>query len=432
MKDLMKHQNRTGNHTFFFTAGRYDFRKYTYSISYKRGNITFIELVNSPNPSEPHCYRTNPYQHCTDLKIEKVTLEIIDKYKPDIVHIHDLRMHCARIIEIIRKMNIPIVKTIHNYWDLCPKTDLLYQNNHPCHDIRNGEACIKCLTMFSDSTIKSGLRLVGSFRNDFIMSSLNSISSLKNSISTPDNQSHSYPVKYSSSSYSARRKFFVEMLNKCDVIHVPSKSTANRLMEFKVESSKIKTIPISISSLDDIVPKKPKTPGQPINFGYRGALHIRKGIQVLLEAATKFSEQECQLLIFGNGNLSLLQPYIKKFKNIIYRGSYKQNDVNLVLSQIDVGIIPSICEETFGITGLECIKAKIPIIASDIGGFSEWLVPKRNGFLFKPGDVNDLVKCMRTFIEKPEMIQQMADTMNSWKSSEQHAQEIQDIYRSFM
>ena len=76
-----------------------------------------------------------------EIKRLKTTLK---KEKPDIVHIHNVfPILTPRIYNIIKKMNIPIVQTVHNFRFFCPNGLLLYQNNKMCNDFNNPIRCIK-------------------------------------------------------------------------------------------------------------------------------------------------------------------------------------------------------------------------------------------------------------------------------------------------
>lgn len=51
--------------------------------------------------------------------------------------------------------------------------------------------------------------------------------------------------------------------------------------------------------------------------------------------------------------------------------------------------------ETLGNTVLEAFACKLPVVVPDAQGFSDTVTDKRNGFLFKPGSVDDAKKCVK-------------------------------------
>ena len=50
---------------------------------------------------------------------------------------------------------------------------------------------------------------------------------------------------------------------------------------------------------------------------------------------------------------------------------------------------------------LEAMASGLPIIASNIAGVRDLVKHDHNGFLFSPGDVNDLIKKLKLWPEKP-------------------------------
>jgi glycosyltransferase involved in cell wall biosynthesis len=426
---LMTNMSKIGHDITFFTAMRYDYRLRTYLERKKIKGIKTIEMVNSPNPYDPYCYRSNPTQHCNHEEIERLTQKIIDLIHPDIVHIGDLRMHCASVIEIVNNAGIPIVKTIENFWDLCPKSDLLLNDEIPCFDYKDGEYCKICLAQYSQLKIPNIHRIKGSIHYEKIFPFVSKFKNLKRYfIGYKTKNLFACGATYPSIKYHQRRQFFIETLNKCNRIHVTSENTKNRLVIYGVNPQIIVTIPLSTDSISLVIAKSDYKPHYPLIFGYRGKVHTRKGIQILLNAFSRLDQTKCKLLIYGDGDISLLAPYLQQKLNIDYRGIYHKNKINKVLSEIDVGVVPSICEETFGIVGLEYINARIPIIGSDLGGIKEWLINGENGFLFKPDNSNELYHTMNRFVENQELISNLQQKIKRWKSMATYAQEISTLY----
>src|SRR5205823_13589104 len=58
-------------------------------------------------------------------------------------------------------------------------------------------------------------------------------------------------------------------------------------------------------------------------------------------------------------------------------------------------VLPSECYETFGRVAAEAFAAGTPVIAADIGAISELVDDGRTGYLFRPGDSDDLVRQVR-------------------------------------
>src|SRR5262249_43831079 len=124
-----------------------------------------------------------------------------------------------------------------------------------------------------------------------------------------------------------------------------------------------------------------KDTSRPVRFGYIGALHAHKGVDLLLEA---FNELKCgaTLSIYGSVFGSpVSQNYwqrvqAQQLSNIAFHGAYKNQDVGEILSEIDVIIVPSVWYENSPLTIHEAFMAGVPVITADQGGMAEAV---RNG-----------------------------------------------------
>ncbi len=64
-------------------------------------------------------------------------------------------------------------------------------------------------------------------------------------------------------------------------------------------------------------------------------------------------------------------------------------DVRPVLEIADVTVLAS-ATEAFSIAMLESMAMKTPVVATDVGGLREAVIPEETGYLLAPGDVNEL------------------------------------------
>lgn len=418
--ELLNTCRELGLHPIIYQGGRYNFRK---KVSLRREvvdeGVDLIDLVNSPNRPGLR----NPISQVTNTHIVNLSREVLQAIKPDLVHIHELTFHCAKIIELCADMQIACVKTIHNYWDICPQRDLLYNCQEICEDFLNGSRCVSCrhswvlypwVAMGSDllrdkclfpmaRQLWHGFQRVG--RHLAADKVLKTVSDSEN-------------IKRLADEYADRRKQFINLLNRLTFVHIYSRRSGEILREYGVKVDKLKYFPITTPAIDTIQPKSWHMVNYPIIFGYRGGLAPHKGVHILLKAFRCLDQNKAKLVIFGTGSSSYVSDLkkIAKGTNAEFRGSYEPAQINKVNAVIDVGIIPSIWEELFGLVGIEYIQSRIPIVASEIGGIVEYVHHGENGFLVKPNDPDALTFAMHLFIEHPELIRKMQAQMNRWIS----------------
>jgi glycosyltransferase involved in cell wall biosynthesis len=58
--------------------------------------------------------------------------------------------------------------------------------------------------------------------------------------------------------------------------------------------------------------------------------------------------------------------------------------------------------EPFGIAFIEALSHALPIVATDIGAIPDFVVPGKNGYLIKPGDVRALAGALSDLLGHPQ------------------------------
>jgi glycosyltransferase involved in cell wall biosynthesis len=148
-----------------------------------------------------------------------------------------------------------------------------------------------------------------------------------------------------------------------------------------------------------------------ISFAYVGRFVPEKGIPILLEAVRQLiSEGEAfDVRLIGDGpERDSLDRIIRreKLENYIHITGYLAGTALAEsLRDVQVVVMPSVWEETAGLSAIEQMMRGRLVIASDIGGLSE--VVGRTGLCFAPGDAAALAACMRRVLHHPPLIDAM-------------------------
>ncbi|TLU55776.1 MAG: N-acetyl-alpha-D-glucosaminyl L-malate synthase BshA [Chlorobium sp.] len=98
------------------------------------------------------------------------------------------------------------------------------------------------------------------------------------------------------------------------------------------------------------------------------------------------------LLLVGDGpERSEAEILVRQF-GIVDRVKFlgKLLDIVPLLSIADVMLMPSNAE-SFGLAALEAMACGVPVVATMAGGFPEFIVPGRHGYLLAPGDVEGMI-----------------------------------------
>jgi glycosyltransferase involved in cell wall biosynthesis len=162
-----------------------------------------------------------------------------------------------------------------------------------------------------------------------------------------------------------------------------------------------------------------------------------KGIQYMIRAlpAILAVHPNTYYLIVGSGSHhSALLEDVKKAdvkERVIFAGMRK--DVSRMLAASDVFVLPTLTEALPTVLA-EAMAAKLPIVASRVGGIPEMIANGQNGFLVPPEDLTGLVKACNHLLEHPEKRSDMGS--EGWKtvrqkfSIERQIDQLEELYFS--
>ena len=140
-----------------------------------------------------------------------------------------------------------------------------------------------------------------------------------------------------------------------------------------------------------------------------GRLTKWKGQEVIIEALNvlkkNYNKYDFQAIILGSNQGRTV--YSKKLINLVDRHQLNKNvifiehcqEMPLAYDLANVVISSSIEPEAFGRVSVETQAMQKPIIASDLGGSQETVINEKTGFLFKPGDPQELAKVINKVME---------------------------------
>ena len=123
----------------------------------------------------------------------------------------------------------------------------------------------------------------------------------------------------------------------------------------------------------------------------------RKGFQYLKSAINVLSEDLAfEAIVFGNsGKDSQLNIPIN------YMGNFPDNMLTKLYSAADVFVAPSV-QDNLPNTVMESLACGTPSVAFDIGGMSDMIVHKENGYLAKPFNTDDLANGIEWVVKQDQ------------------------------
>jgi glycosyltransferase involved in cell wall biosynthesis/MoaA/NifB/PqqE/SkfB family radical SAM enzyme len=337
---------------------------------------------------------------------------IVDKIKPHVAHIGHLNHLSTGIVDVLKKRNIPIVFTLHDFWLMCPRGQFLQRNFgneriwQRCDKQENRKCAEKCYSSYFSST--------------------------------GDRQD----IDFWTAWINKRMKETRSIIDKADVFIAPSKYLQDRFIKkFNVPASKIGYLDYGFPT-HYLKPSISKPKREHFTFGYIGTHIPSKGIHLLIEAFGKL-KGNVRLLIWGAKDQQSTRALVKMAEAaqlpIEFRGGYQNKDIaEEVFTQVDCIVVPSIWSENSPLVIHEAQACKVPVITADCGGMKEYVHNNVNGLLFKHRDSNDLAEKMQWAIGHPVEMERLGERGYLYHPEgevpgiAEHCLELEKIYGSLI
>ncbi len=147
-------------------------------------------------------------------------------------------------------------------------------------------------------------------------------------------------------------------------------------------------------------------------IGYVGKLENGKGIFDLLNAAVILRRryQGLKLMFVGEGtkkdDLLRSAEHLSLSDMVICTGI--RRDVQSLYAAMDIFVLPSTCDEAFGMVLIEAMSMGKPVVGSTVGGIPEIIVDGKTGLLTPPGDADALARNLDRYLADPSFAEAVA------------------------
>ncbi len=307
-----------------------------------------------------------------------VVKKILKKENPDAVHINEVPYLSLSVYSAAKSLNLPTISTIRRVLLLFP------MNNIPYFDKKAG-VC----PPFGSYNIYKKISNISAQVNKIIINS---------------------PT--------------------CVIFH--SNALLNKYLEHSFFKRSKKIVTSNIFEIDEFGLRK-EIRKKSFDIFYAGGLVRMKGGHTLIKAFKKIGDRNIRLHIFGTDED---EPFFKKLsrgdERIIFHGKMSNEEFQRELKNSDVSVVPSECFEAFGRVIIESFSAHVPVIGSNIGGIPEIIQEDHTGFLFEPGNVEELTDILEKVINNKEKLIKMGE--NAFKEAKKYSIEnnihkLEEIYK---
>jgi glycosyltransferase involved in cell wall biosynthesis/MoaA/NifB/PqqE/SkfB family radical SAM enzyme len=365
-----------------------------------------IHLLNIPRTK----YRDKYIHSQVDEKFK----EIIESFKPDIVHYGHLNHLSINLPKITKELNIPSIFTLHDFWLMCPRGQFVQRNSKEPWALCDGQEDSKCANQCYVSGFSGNEK---DYKDD---------------------------LTYWTNWIGKRMEKTRLVIDFTDHFISPSKFLMNKFItEFKLPKHKITFIDYGFN-LKRLSGRK-RNKEKKFVFGYIGTHTPQKGIHNLIEAFAQLKGDRI-LRIWGStkDDTAALKSIATSnspdvLKRIEWMGGYDNSKiVKVVFNQVDAIVVPSIWGENSPLVIHEAQQVGVAVITANYGGMSEYVANMKNGLLFEHRNAQDLSNKMQELLDNPMLAQKLGSYGYLFSKNQQipdiiqHAKDIEQLYEQVL
>ena len=171
-----------------------------------------------------------------------------------------------------------------------------------------------------------------------------------------------------------------------------------------------------------------------IGFGAEDTANHRKGFDLLMESLTHLDcETKVEFVVFGSGKVSAeCQSKYRSHELGYLRG---QEKLTAFYNACDIVVVPS-REDNSPQIGLEALACGTPVVAFNIGGIPDYVIPQKTGLLSVPENSKELAGCLRQMITDTTLREQCAANARQFMESNhevaEQGRQYESLYRSLL
>jgi glycosyltransferase involved in cell wall biosynthesis len=210
------------------------------------------------------------------------------------------------------------------------------------------------------------------------------------------------------------RKIVNWIMNNSKIITSISTDTKRRALQYYKTNTAIKPVPLGFVKHDfkKVIRRELGLSDEDIILISVGRLIKRKGYEYAIQAVSKLPYQNIVYLIIGDGpeekNLTNLVKKLKMERKVKFLGFVSEEKKFQYLFVSDIYVLSSL-HEGFGICLLEAMYCSMPIVATDNGGQTDFLVNGVNALLLPIKNSGILAEKIVQSIENNNLRNKMAE-----------------------
>lgn len=404
-----------------------------------RDGIRMLEVLNARAPAAIGRGIRQPALELDDADVDRLIGAELKRVRPDVVHVQTFEGLPSSVIEVIGAAQVPSVMTLHDYHPLCPTIKLWDHAEQVCRRTQPGPTCVICCADgLSGTELQRWMTRSQAVETVRRRIPYRMAPRLVDAIWRRLPPAPSAPVPVApAAEFDRRRVVNVRRLSQLDALIAVSPGVAEVYAARGVSADRIRVQRLSLGHIEHLTARLRVAERPPVRFvTLNGASSTAKGADVLLEAVRSLCAaglgEDFRLAVHGVV-AEHVAGALAEIASVEVRGPYLSQDLEMLLADSHIGIVPSVWEEAYGHVGGEFIACGMPVISNARGGLPFHTLPGKTGWLNTSNDGAGLASIMAQIVRRPAEVRRMSDLVLAHRAEvvipfATHLDELDSIY----
>jgi len=316
--------------------------------------------------------------------------ELLDAFRPDVVHVQHLVLLSPNLLELARERDLPIALSVHDAYFLCHRLFLVDHRDERCPGPDAGARCEACLADLGGAAVAR-----------------------------------------------ARFDFMARRLALADAVVAPSRALGERYAaEMPFLSGRIEVIEPGLATLPARAPSDARAArgdAERLRLLFVGTWLPHKGLDVLVDAVRRLDPARFELAIRGGpvaGREAWVDRLVEATRGlpVAWQGEFAPDRRDQVLSDADVLVLPSRCDESWSRVVREARAAGLAVVAPRTGGPGEALRDGVDALLVEPGSASGLARALERLVADRALVARLAAAPARCPTADEAAARLEELY----
>ncbi len=348
-----------------------------------------VRLIGVHNRAHGLFDHGHPEREIDDPPVTSAFESLLDQWRPDVVHFHNLHNLGAALIDRAATRGIPAHFTTHNYWLICPRAYLMDNTGAICAGPGDGSRCAECVG--SANTVGHERRLA--------------------------------------SIRASAERGFTRILAVSDAVKHALVGAGYSPEGIDVVRQ---AMPHDAEIWEQVGRDRPRgRVGERLAIGFLGSALPHKGPQLLVQAA-QLMQAEVDVRIFGE-----IPPVFAKTLERLDRrgrvsleGAFAPSEIGTLLSGVDAVVLPSMWWDCAPLAAAECLAARTPLVVPRLGGLPEAIRDGVDGLTFEGLDAADLARALDRLAGEAGLLEQLQAGIEAPRAFSAYVDELEARYEN--